>query len=154
MSEESSTQALVPCKQCNGTKIRVSKGFTSLEGVVYPERTDKCYSCGGEGFFPIVDEKKILERIVAKQGKNKGKIRAAMSSPNGHNVDEGRAYFVWRIARFHGGKDVTMPMTADMVVRGDPFKKELEAIADKVAKSFFGTDLAGAARWAKAFGII
>lgn len=45
-----------------------------------------------------------------------------------------------------------MPMTADLVVRSDPFKPELDKLAELVAKKVFGTDMAGAYRWAGALG--
>jgi hypothetical protein len=123
-----------------------------VEGKVYPDRTDKCSSCKGEGYFPEVDETVIRQAILATKGKNKGKIRASMTSTP--DRDGARAYYVWRLARFHGGKDVTMPMMADLFVRGDPFKAELDKLADSVAKEQFGTDLAAAARWGRAFGLI
>jgi hypothetical protein len=40
-----------------------------------------------------------------------------------------------------------MPMTADSVTSGDPFKPELDAMADMVAKKVFGTNMAAAYRW-------
>jgi len=52
------------------------------------------------------------------------------------------------------GADMTMPITADMAVRGDPFKAELDAIADKVACAAFGSKYRAAARWGRAFGMI
>jgi len=143
------------CTRCNGEKVTHSKGFTSVDGRVYPDRTDPCYCCEGRGEFPEFSAGPILALIIAKQGKNKGKLRAAMVSPlRGDGVDAARAYYVWRLARFHGGKDVTLPMMADMVIRGDPCKKELDELSEEVAKHSFGTDMAAALRWGKAFGII
>ena len=37
-------------------------------------------------------------------------------------------------------------------MRSDPFLKELDAIADAVAKRVYGTDLAGASRWGSLLG--
>jgi len=143
------------CTQCKGEKVNHSKGFTSLDGVVYPDETRPCYCCEGRGTFPEVDAPAILAGLIASKGKNKGKLRASLVSPlRSEGITAARTYYVWRLARFHGGKDCTLPITADMVVRGDPFKKELDLIADQVAKAAFGTDLAGTARWAKAFGMI
>lgn len=143
------------CTRCNGEKVTTSKGFTSLEGKVYPDRTSPCYCCQGQGVFPPIDVGAIVKLIIASQGKNKGKLRASFTSPfRSEGVDKARAYYVWRLARFHGGKDVTLPMTADMIIRGDPFQKELDALSEEVAKHSFGTDLAGAIRWGRAFGII
>lgn len=145
----------LPCKVCNGAKTVHFDGFTTEAGEVYPPNDRPCISCQGKGEFPPIDEGFIRNRILATKGKNKGKIRASMVSPfRAEGFEESRAYYVWRLARFHGGKDVTMPMTADMMVRGDPFKPELDKLSDIVAKECFGTDLAAAARWGRAFGII
>jgi hypothetical protein len=141
------------CERCKGETVTHSHGFTSVEGKVYPSRTDTCICCKGEGFFPEIDESAIIAAIVAKQGKNKGQLRASMTS-NFSDRDAARAYYVWRLARFHGGKDVTMPMMADLAVRGDPFKAELDKLADAVAKQYFGTDMAAAHRWGRALGFI
>lgn len=138
-----------PCKVCNGEKVVHSKGFVSLEGTVYPDSTRPCISCKGVGTFLEPNETKILERIMATKGKNKGKLRASMTS-NFSDSEEARAYYVWRLARFHGGKDMTMPVMADLAVRGDPYKAELDKLADSVAKAAFGTDLAATARWMRA----
>lgn len=143
------------CTVCNGSGIRVHEAFTSVEGKAYPRKEYPCISCAGKGAFEPVNEASILAAITATRGKNKGKLRAAFTSPTakeGHDV--ARAYYVWRIARFHGGVDMTMPMTAEMVVRGDPFRAELEAIADKVAEAAFGSKYRAAARWGRAFGMI
>lgn len=141
------------CKRCKGTGTIHHKGFQSLEGKVYPDRDEKCQYCV-EGFYPPIDEQAILSAIVATKGKNKGRIRAAMTSVAGYEIAESRAYYVWRLARFHGGKDMTMPMTADLGVRNDPFKPELDKLADECAKVFFGTDTAAAYRWGRAFGLL
>lgn len=142
-----------PCKRCKGDKVTHSMGFTALDGTVYPSRTETCSACKGVGEFPEIDEAAIITRIVATKGKNKGSIRASMTS-SFSDRDEARAYYVWRMARFHGGKDMTMPMIADLALRGDPFTTELDKLADKVAKQYFGSDMAAARRWGRAFGII
>lgn len=144
-----------PCKRCNGEKVTHSKGFTALDGTVYPDRTSKCHSCDGVGEFPEVDESEIRKAITATKGKNKGKLRASMTSPlSKDGVSAARAYYVWRLARFHGGVDMTMPMMADLMIRGDSFRPELDKLADIVAKENFGTDLAAAFRWGRALGAI
>lgn len=146
-----------PCGRCKGEGTTFSKGFTSLEGKVYPDKTEVCYSCNGAKEFSAPNGSAILDIITTSRGMKDGKrkIRAAWPSKLDHYKDRelGRAYFVWRLARFHGGKDVTMPCTADMVVRSDPFKPELNAMAEQVAKHCFGTDMAAAMRWGSAFGL-
>ena len=93
--------------------------------------------------------------IMANQGKNKGKIRASMVSPlRKEGVVKNRAYYVWRMARFHGGVDVTMPMAASFCVYGDPYVEELEAIADEVARENFGSNMEAAKRWGRALGML
>lgn len=144
-----------PCICCSGVGTTILEGFTSTEGKVYPTRTITCTSCNGEKNFPEVEESFIRALLIAGKGKNKGKIRAAMTSPSKNDgVMAARAYYVWRLARFHGGVDVTLPVTAEFVVRGDPYRNELEKLACKYASEFFGSEMKGAARWAKAFGII
>lgn len=140
------------CNRCKGEKVTHHKGF-EYNGKVHPDRTDSCVACKGVGEFPEVEKDAILKRIVATKGKNKGKIRASMTS-NFSDRDEARAYYVWRLARFHGGKDVTMPMMADLAVRGDPYKDELDKLSNEVALQFFGSDMEAAKKWGRAFGII
>ena len=142
------------CERCKGEKETTSKGFTSVDGTVYPDKTSQCYACKGEGTFPELDLLAIAAHFIASRGKNKNKLRAAFPSPSRGDVNLTRAYYVWRLARFHGGADMTMPMTADMLISGDPFKKELASMAEVVAKATFGTDKAAAFRWGRAFGMI
>lgn len=141
-----------PCLSCLGSKTRFCKGFTSLEGKVYPDETRECYKCEGRGEYPAVDFRDILSRVLATKGKNKGRIRAAFPSPSrNEGVNANRAYYVWRMAQFNGGKDMTIPMTAQMLIGGDPHWKALERFSDEVAKRFYGTDMAAAQAWHRAF---
>lgn len=144
---------MLACTRCKGEKTTFSPGFTSLEGVVYPDRTSTCHCCNGVGTFPEVNGSAIIAAIIASKGKNKGRLRATMVSPHNGTVEANRAYYVWRLARFHGGKDMTMPMTADMINRGDPYKDELDKLSDVIAKASFGTDMAAAHAWGRALGL-
>ena len=47
---------------------------------------------------------------------------------------------------------MTMPVIADMIIGGDPYREELEKMASEIAKLFFGTDLAAAMLWGRALG--
>ena len=124
------------CKSCKGSGKHVSPAFTSVCGHAYPERISTCCACKGEGIFLPVDADTILAQIKGRAG-----LRTKRPESN-------RAYYVWRMARFHGGVDVTMPVVAMTVNDGDPFKPELDALSDVVAKTVYGTSMAAAYRWA------
>lgn len=118
-------------------------------------RTDPaCYLCEGKGELPTPDFPAILHAVTTKRGA-KGTRRFRRSAPEqwkktNRGLANRRAYYVWRMARFHGGADVTMPWTAQVFCGEDPFVKELDAFASELAKKVFGTDLAGAHRWMEA----
>ena len=131
-----------PCKSCNGKGSVFHKGFTSLEGKVYPDTTRRCFACEGTGQFAKPDFRAILSAIKGRKG-------LCSKRPK-----DRRAYYVWRMTRFHGGADVTMPVGASMEVHGDPYVAELDRLVDLVAKRVFGTDLAAAHRWGRALGIV
>lgn len=133
------------CTNCEGKGV-----YTFLSG---EER--ECIYCQGRGTFPELDIAMIRGLVIANQGKNKGKLRSSLVSPlRKEGVVKSRAYYVWRMARFHGGADMTMPITAEMLAKGDPYIEDLEKLADEVAKENFGTHMAGAFRWGRAFGMI
>jgi hypothetical protein len=102
----------------------------------------------------------ILSIIRSSQGKNKGKLRAQLRSVPAQHLTPiekqryHRAYYVWRMARYHGGVDMCMPVMAGLFTGDDPQLRDLEVYADEVAKKAFGTDLAAAYRWGKAMGAI
>jgi len=92
--------------------------------------------------MPTVQKESIVEEIKGRKG-------LCSKRPEGS-----RAYYVWRMARFHGGADVTMPVVASVLRGNDPFVKELDALAELVAKKVFGTDMAAALRWGSALGFL
>jgi hypothetical protein len=116
------------CTKCQGSKY---SRFSS----------NPCSFCYGQGSFDAVNEADILSAIVTVR---KG-LRGLRSSKPIKGGD--RAYYVWRLARFHGGKDVTMPWQAGLLIDGDPYRDILDKMSDAVAKEFFGTDLAAAMAW-------
>lgn len=133
------------CTRCDGT------GFIpeiKYDGGSLPSRP--CYSCEGRGEFPPVDVESLLLRIKGRKG-----LRSTMTSycPVGEDrVAYSRAYYVWRMARFHGGKDTTMPFMASIMIGGDPYLEELNQLADEVAKAVFGSDMRAAQIWGRALG--
>ena len=145
------------CTRCKGVGTIFRAGFTH-EGTTYPDKTETCSRCHGAKQMQAPDWDLILKQITTSRGLPKGqsKLLASFPSKLNHYRDReaARAYYVWRLARFHGGKDMTMPVTAEMVTGGDPFMEELSAMSDIVAKRFFGSDMAAAQRWGQAFGII
>ena len=140
------------CQRCNGSKVNITEAWTYHErdsaGQLtgrsrdYPRTVRPCYACNGAGEFQPLDVPAIIAAIKGRKG-------LCSKRP----ADK-RAYYVWRMARFHGGADVTMPMGASMDCAADPFRAELDTLADAVAKRVFGTDLAAAHRWGRAMGTI
>ncbi len=135
------------CLGCEGSGRNVQEAFTFTDqetgrSTDYPRRVRRCYGCNGSGTFPPLDEIAIRTTIMGRRG-----LRSTRPK-------DPRAYYVWRNARFSGGADVTMPMQAASEVRHDPFKPELDALADTVAREVFGTDIAAAHRWGRALGYL
>ena len=129
------------CTRCKGTG--------ELPPIPHIDRAPtRCYSCEGRGTFDAPDVADIMAAIVSTRGPNKGRLRKARPS-----YDNGaRPYYVWRMARFHGGADVTLPVMAGLDVTGDPYVEILDLLADEVAKRAFGTDRAAAHRWGPLIG--
>jgi len=126
------TDGRKPCLKCEGTGV----GDSPLRPY--------CSSCDGLGYFLPPDTKAILQQVTTARGAKKSR-RFRRSRPPRKFGD--RAYFVWRLARFHGGADVCLPMVAEMAIEGDPWRDELEVFAGLLAKKVFGTDMAAASRW-------
>ncbi len=119
------------CRSCEGTG-RSPLGRT-------------CPYCEGRGRFPDFSADAILPRVLSRKGPNKGKLRS--QAPPKRGIWDVRAYYVWRMARFHGGADTRMPIMAGVLATGDPYREELDALAEKIARQTFGTDKAAANRW-------
>jgi len=127
------------CTRCNGT------GKNSYNGKA-------CYACNGTGQFSEPDYKQILKSLLITR-KSKQTFRA--SAPKGRDtVEEKRSYYVWRLTRFHGGADVTMPVMAESYISGDPFAKDLDKFAGMIAQRVYGTQMAAAYRWGSIFGAV
>ncbi len=103
-----------PCVLCKGSGKR-------------NEQT--CPSCEGAGWFepPAVSE--ILSEIFGKRG---------LRSKRPENL---RSYYVWRLARFNSGKDMTLPLVASLSVSGDPFQPELDRLAEEATRRVRATSL-------------
>jgi hypothetical protein len=122
------------CTRCTGTGIL---------DTTYGGCQRKCFRCDGVGTFPAPDIEAILH-VLTKKGKEGRRVWKASRPHHKHGT---RPYYVWRLARFHGGKDVTLPMGAMLDIAGDPYEKDLQAIAEAVANKVFGSAERGRARW-------
>jgi hypothetical protein len=121
-------------------------------GYTPDERPDPCVWCKSRGTFPALDEPAmlaILDACTVSKGKTKGRIKASRPK-HGITVEAKRAYYVWRLARFHGGVDCTLPMMADLDVRGDGERPKLEALSRLLAAKAFGSADIGTDRWRQA----
>lgn len=111
----------MPCKTCNGSGERP---HWKHDGTM-----QTCIDCDGRGYF---DAPKLTEILMAIQGRKRvmspllGKEIKALRSKR---PDDVRAYFVWRMARFHCGIDQSIPMMAALDVSGDPYREVLDGIA-------------------------
>lgn len=77
------------CTQCKGTKV------ASYD----PSRV--CIWCKGTGSFEKPDIDAIVSALKGRKGLRSQKPK-----------DNKRAAYVWRMARFHGGKDTMLPVMA------------------------------------------
>ena len=141
MSPSASSSA--PCTQCHGTGQRRRSDDT-----VQP-----CIHCDGRGHFDAPDFKAILKAIEGRKRimspcEGVGVIKALRTK----RPDDSRAYFVWRMTRFHSGADVCMPMTAAFEISGDPYFKELNEFAASYAAALTGKGSIGSQRWHHAYG--
>ena len=111
----------MPCKTCNGSG---EVEHWRHDGTMKP-----CSDCNGRGHFYAT---KLVEILTAIQGRkrvysplHKQEVNALRSK----RPDDARANYVWRMARFHAGIDMSIPMMAAMDVSGDPYVKMLDHIA-------------------------
>lgn len=133
------------CEKCQGTAVLT---FEYHDGTVH---TMRCSYCRGGSV--TIDPDAIRAAITASRGKRAGLLLASGSMHRWRDVDG--AYYVWRMARFHGGADVTLPFAALFDCPQNAAAKEaLDTLADAIAKETFGSDLRGAIRWGRALGYL
>ena len=127
------------CTQCHGDG--------ELPGISHDSEPRPCPYCKGR-LFGAIDVEGILKAITASRGARKGQLLQSRP-PYSRGY---RAYYVWRLARFHAGIDVCLPMMAYMDVRGDPYQPILDLLAETIAEKLTGHGSAGRARWQSALG--
>lgn len=126
------------CVRCKGEKR------SKIYDIFYD-----CHSCDKTGIVqrPSVDS--ILSVIETTRGDKR--IRSSLNSFK----TEKTAYYVWRMARFHGGIDVHMPvMTFTTHSMPEPYLKFLDLFVDAVAVDNFGSHIKAALIWGNAMGAI
>ena len=120
------TTETIQCTKCNGTGEEIREYMK--DGKMYP-----CTRCYGKGEFSFPDTKQLVDLI---KGRKKGTLRSARPTLKACGDDEQlawRSYYVWRLARYHAGIDVSMPVNACCMIHGDPHKEVLDFIAEKIA---------------------
>lgn len=140
----SSIEAILPCTSCKGAGYRLKDGFSydteQGERRSFPTHWKQCHCCNGAGWFHAPRPSDLIKQVTGR------KPRTLKSK----RPDDARQYYVWRLARFHGGKDVCMPMGAEVEVSGDPYRDVLDELARLIAKAYFGSGNVGTARWQQA----
>jgi len=126
----------MPCKRCEGAGTQTLSNFGAPEGVYRPARTRLCVWCNGAKTFARPDIKALLQSILSK--------RSSTGLVSKRPKDD-RAAYLWRWIRFHGGQDVTLPMTFDLY--GDPYEDYLGEVAQYAARRMYGHRSVGVTRW-------
>lgn len=96
-------------------------------------RTITCDVC--QDGTVTIEKQKIINLCLASRGKNKGLLKTSKPKKGKSSYIFGASY-VWRMARFHSGQDMTMPMTAtfdDGIYRIDENVRKILNILDKIA---------------------
>ena len=130
------------CEKCD---------LTGTRDALYGGTLKPCFECEGRGYFAPLDEEQIRADV---KGRGTPLRSAAPLKGRKVTVRERRAYYVWRMARFHGGADVCVPMVATWFCGDDAFGVELDILAESLAREAFGTDMAAAAIWGRALGAL
>ena len=123
------SDSVLNCTRCNGAgQVKNWRGDGTMIS---------CDCCYGRGFFERPD---LVQLSAAIKGRKPSTLRC--KRPN-----DPRAWYLWRMVRFHSGKDVTLPMTASLSIHGDPFMPMLDQAAKLIAKHLTGRESIGSARW-------
>ena len=121
------------------------------KGAATDRRGRPCATCAGQARVTI-DPDAIRRAIRSTQGPNRYHLRQSncgMRSTFG-------AQYVWRMARFHGGADTTMPVMCFYSIgvygligpEAQAVLDLLDPLADEAAFEEYGTDTAAAQQWA------
>jgi hypothetical protein len=147
------------CLRCKGTGKEKNYWYGRADmGELGKNEFEPCrYACDGSGQYESPDFEKLKLLIKGRKGIKSSRPylhkdkRVKIASDR---ILQDRAYYVWRMVRFHAGIDTTLPVMASCDIRHDPFKSELDQFVDLMAVKYEGTHLAGAYRWGRAMGMI
>lgn len=132
---------MIDCRMCKGTGKQKHWGDSN--------KTYFCNTCEGTGRFPSLDEQaKDLLGMLVKKGvwcKARPKCPPYKSNHATRTLCK-RAYYVWSLARFRGGRAAVMPISAMIFCEFDPELERLDKLADMLAIRVFGTSTAAARR--------
>ena len=104
-----------------------------------------CHYCGGTGELPEINAELIELALIAR-----GTLRkSAPPVKSRNNVFGKRCYYVWRLAQFHGGVDMRMPMGAEIECHGASVSEldTLDSVANFLAKKYLGSNMRAALRY-------
>lgn len=105
------------------------------------------------GMWAAPNLAELLEGIKVTRGNRKGQILRSFpdkrfdrwSQDWAHRTLAWRMYYLWRMCQFHSGRDVRMPMSAELGSH-DPYKSEIDALAVLI----YGGQSQGLTRWDRA----
>lgn len=117
-----------------------------------PEHTSRCRGCDGHRQWLVPDYAEIVRGCLASRGVKQGEWRKntwrEYHIPDWHvRVTDKRIRYVWRLGRWHGGVDTSLPYLEMTILEGDPWLPELDAVAEIAAHAHLGTSLEGLRVW-------
>jgi len=135
---------------------------------------ETCYACEGakeypapilEAYWPLIRNPKTDKLYSTSLHSKAGRARFQASRPRAETAEEKaydtivrrRAQYIWRMALWNSGQDkrgfnLGGAVMASMELCGDPWKAELDVMADQVADQCYGAgaNLRAARRWGQA----
>lgn len=117
-------------------------------------RWSDCRTCEGSARVSV-DTDQILLAITTRKNTLYRSLPASARDTYG-------AEYVWRMARFHGGIDTSMPVMCFYSVGCHGILRDeakavleiLDRVSEAVARTYLGTDTAAVEQWGRALGLI
>jgi hypothetical protein len=103
------------------------------------------------GQVDMPDFKTLVDAQFTKRGERRLRASQPFTCTDAWgNAFKTRARYIHRMIQFHNGRDMCLPMGAQFETHGDPWRSELDAIAEYVVERVYGRSSRGRARWYKA----